>query len=159
MLARHCAETVVETQNKTFAEQIGFVFECNDYSQTLLKGYGIAKTLHPRSQLFGPIAFDCKANNPMLQAADMIAWHYRRFTELRKGFAQGPIHRAAASLMRPDGVVFRYLPEKELRRRVGELFDRHGAEWNQIFLDKERERLKQRALRQARGKKWRGDTS
>ena len=111
ILAKACIEAVIRTQEASFAEQIAFGFENNDWSNALLAGYQIIKREHPRSSILGPLAiydkYDPKNpehSNVMLQAADLLAWHYRKFTEIRKGFVQATFHRAATQLFRRDRV-------------------------------------------------------
>jgi hypothetical protein len=128
-LAKRAIETVLDSR-KHQKEQIGFVFARNDWRQDLLDGYDQLKQIHNRAALMGPIAVDEMRDNPMLQAADLVSWHYRRVTEIRKGFAKPPFHRAVKQIFeRRDR--FHYIPEKEFVAEVARLFEKHGAEWNQ----------------------------
>lgn len=64
LLAKDCIEVVVDSQDKYFKEQIGFVFARNDYTNQLLAGYEIIKQVNPRSSLLGPLAIDEMPSNP-----------------------------------------------------------------------------------------------
>ncbi|MDO8431057.1 MAG: DUF3800 domain-containing protein [Candidatus Binatus sp.] len=154
ILAKDCIETVVNTQGPSFAEQITFVFERNDYSSELLAGYEIIKQISPRPSLLGPIAFDEKIENPMLQAADLIAWHYRVATEIRQGFRNDPIHRAALKLFKPTD-AFRFVPKEEFCNQIADAFRRNGARWNEQVFRQMIEREERRLAREERGRKAR----
>jgi hypothetical protein len=99
LLAREWIDTVINTQDKDSTEQIGFVFADNEYRHQLLDGYEAVKNSNARPALLGPLAYDQMADNVMLQAADLIAWHYRRSTEIFKELRNEPYHRAVKSLM------------------------------------------------------------
>jgi hypothetical protein len=159
ILAKRAIQTILDLRKSYQKQRIGFVFARNDWRQLLLDGYDVVKTEHPRNSLMGPIAVDDAKDNPMLQAADLFAWHYRHITEMRKGIIKPSLHRATRHLFnrRRDNVL-RYISEKTFNAEIAAMFEKHGAEWNETVLlemihDEERRREKAE-----RGKKWRGDT-
>lgn len=92
-------------------------------------------------------------DNVRLQASDPISWHDRHGNEIRKGFRNGPIHRATPVLIRADG-VFGYVPNEEFRAQVAELFKSCSAEWSQQvwtqMVEREQRRQEQRRREQER---------
>ncbi len=154
LLAKDCIEVVVDSQDKYFKEQIGFVFARNDYTNQLLAGYEIIKQVNPRSSLLGPLAIDEMPSNPMLQAADLVSWHYRHANEIRMGLLKAPLHRAVLKVLRPNG-VFRYVPEDAFAAQVANLFQQHGGEWNQLVWAKIAKQEEQRLERAKRGEERR----
>ncbi len=105
------------------------MFARNDWRQDLLDGYDILKKIHERREIMGPIAVDEMRDSPMLQAADFISWHYRRVTEIRKGFAKPPLHRAVKQKFTAKRhYQFYYIPEKEFIAEIADFYRKHGAE-------------------------------
>ena len=126
ILAKSCMEAVIdETNNKLPPnETVVFIFEDNDFSQVTLDDYKVLRRDHPLTHRFGALAFKPdKSKIPGLQAADLIAWHYRRATEIRRGFRKEPIHRSVQQLMRPD-FIFRFLNRAQLQSRVDEALNK-----------------------------------
>ncbi len=155
-LARRAIETILESRASYQKDQIGFVFARNDWRQDLLDGYDTLKTSSPRAALMGPIAVDEMRDNPMLQAADFISWHYRRITEIRRGFAKPPLHRAVKFLFnRSRRNQFRYVQDKEFIEEIAALFEKHGAEWNQKVLEKLLLMGRKKQERAERAQQWR----
>jgi hypothetical protein len=154
LLAKDCIEIVINSQPKESTERIALVFAQNDHTHLLSNGYEIVKQISPRPSLLGPLAIDEMANNVMLQAADLISWHYRHANEICKGFIKLPLHRAAPKLIRRND-LFHFVPEGEFKQQVAELFKRHGAEWNERVLAKLEMQDKRRRERKARGESYR----
>jgi hypothetical protein len=152
VLAKRAIEVILYSRGSHQKDQIGFVFARNDWRQDLLDGYDILKKIHERRALMGPIAVDDMQDNPMLQAADFISWHYRRVTEIRKGFAKPPLHRAVKQIFTPKRHdQFHYVPEKEFVAEIASFYREHGAEWNQQVMADMIEREKRRQERKERG--------
>jgi hypothetical protein len=89
-------------------------------------------------------------NNVMLQAADLISWHYRHAIEIRMGFLKQPLHHAARKLIRQDA-VFHLVSEDAFKRQVADLFEKRWAEWNRVALAKLEAEKTQREERKKRG--------
>lgn len=148
LLAKHCIETVIDSQPEGCSEQVGFVFAENDFTDHVVRGYRTIKEVSPRPSLFGPFATDRMRENVMLQAADLLAWHYRRANEIRKRLRPLQIHRATLPLL--ENGTFRYVPRDEYCAQVAGLFEKYGAEWNRQVYAKMVEENRQRAERRAR---------
>jgi hypothetical protein len=121
ILVRSCIEVVMENLNPNLAasETAAFVFEDNDWKEPTLAGYDVLRRIHLRRERFGTIAFEEKKKLAGLQAADLLAWQYRRVTAMRKGYAKGSIHRSLGSLVKPD-FAFRQLTKDQLEQRLKE---------------------------------------
>jgi hypothetical protein len=123
ILAKSCMEAVIDDQivkDLPADETVAFIFEDNDFSEVTLQGYRTLRQNHSLAHRFGALAFEPdKSKVAGLQAADLLAWHYRRVTEIRRGFRQGPIHRCVRQLFRPD-FVLRFLTREMLEARVFE---------------------------------------
>lgn len=156
LLAKNCIEVVIHSQSEDFKEQIAFVFARNDFSHQLLAGYEVMKQTGP--SLLGRLRIDDMSDNVMLQAADLISWHYRYATEIRNGFRKPPLHRATAALIRRDD-IFRYVPEKAFGAQVAELFEQHGSEWSQRVWGEMVKREQRRQERRMRGQARRDGSS
>ncbi len=155
-LAKRAIEVILNGRASYQKDRIGFVFARNDWRQDLLDGYDDLKKIHPRAALMGPIAVDEMRDNPMLQAADFISWHYRRVTEIRKGFARPPLHRAVKQIFTPKRRdKFHYIPEKEFVAGIAGLFKQHGAEWNQEVFAHWLAMEQKRHERAGRAQQWR----
>jgi len=104
MLAKHCIDVMLDNVHVNLPEQetIAIVFEDNDYKQATLAGRDRVKAVHPLGARIGSIAFETKTAFAGLQAADLFAWSYRRFTTLRRGYKTGEIHRSLPSLVKRD---------------------------------------------------------
>jgi hypothetical protein len=156
LLVKNCIESVIHAQSDGFKEQIGFVFARNDYSHQVLAGYEIMKQTGP--PLLGPVGIDDMPENAMLQAADLVAWHYRNAIEIRNGMRHQQIHRGATALLRPDD-LFKYISEEAFSIQTAALFRKHGPEWNQQVWAKMLEYERRRQERQRRGLARRQDQS
>jgi hypothetical protein len=130
ILSKDCIEQV-DSMESSFEEKIAFVFECNDFSQALLKGYRVVKQVSPRPSLLGALAFDEKKGNPMLQAADLLAWHYRRVAELKEQsrLDANTVHRAVFKLLLHPQAVLREVPKEIFCNQVADQFNKNGARW------------------------------
>jgi Protein of unknown function (DUF3800) len=153
ILAKHCLETVIATQSQV-DQRIRFVFARIDFSHQLLTGYEMVKKTNPRASLLGPLGVDEMAENAMLQAADLICWHYRHATEVREHIIDQPLHRAARHLIRPDD-VFRVVSKEKFIAQVAALFEERGEEWANKVGAKMFDREWQSAERKIRGEEWR----
>jgi hypothetical protein len=122
MLAKACMELVIENLAHDLApeEKVAFVFEENDFSQVTLEGYSVIRRNNPHPDRFGPLAFEPnKKDAPGLQAADLFAWHYRRVTEIRRGFRNDPVHRSVTQLIPPGSdFIFRFINRDQLEQRI-----------------------------------------
>jgi hypothetical protein len=118
--------------------------------------YKAARSVNPRSELFGALATDDMRKQPSLQAADLFAWHYRYGNELRLGVRKPPVHRATLALIKH--AKFFEVPKDKFVAQVEGLFQQHGTEWSNQVWQQLVERETRRQERQERGKKWRGDS-
>jgi hypothetical protein len=115
LLSKMCIEGLVLFWGDQLpkGEKIGFVFERNDCSGKIVDGYtALAKrpTYAPRC---GTIQIgDNKQNFPGLQAADLLAWHYRRFIEQREGY-RSENHRLTEKTLLPN-MELRYIRKAAL---------------------------------------------
>jgi hypothetical protein len=127
ILAQGYMELVIEnlTDDLPLEEKVAFVFEDNDFSDVTKKGYSVIRRNNPRAERFGPLSFEPdKARVPGLQAADLFAWHYRRATEIRRGFRNNPVHRSVRQLIRRDSdFVFRFINRDQLEQRINAPLD------------------------------------
>jgi Protein of unknown function (DUF3800) len=127
ILVKTCLGVVMESLNPSLPpnEKVAFVFEDNDWKHAVIDGYDVFKKLHPQSSRFGTIAFEPKIGFPGLQAADLLAWSYRRIKALQLGYAKGEPERSFLSLLRED-FVFKHLTkaalEDELKKSMDLIF-------------------------------------
>ena len=127
ILVKTCLGVVMESLNPSLPpdEKVTFVFEDNNWKHAVIDGYDVFKKLHPQSSRFGTIAFEPKIGFPGLQAADLLAWGYRRLKALQLGYAKGKPERSFLSLLRED-FVFRHLTkaalEDELKKAMNLIF-------------------------------------
>jgi Protein of unknown function (DUF3800) len=85
VLAKVCVNVVIDNVSSSVPadEKVAFIFEDNHWKHAVLDGYDSFKAIHPETCRFGPIAFEPKIAFPGLQAADLLAWSYRRSQQKR----------------------------------------------------------------------------
>jgi hypothetical protein len=121
ILAKACLDIIVENLNPSLRvdETVAFIFEDNDFKHATLSARDELKQTHPLRARIGSIDFEPKTQYAGLQAADLIAWSYRRVTDLRRqGGTPDQIHRNFASLIRSGGSQFRHCTREQLFERI-----------------------------------------
>jgi len=86
ILAKACLDTVLECLRPDLPlnETVAFIFEDNDFKHSTLEARDELKRTHALRARIGSIDFRAKKDFAGLQAADLIAWSYRRVTDLRR---------------------------------------------------------------------------
>jgi hypothetical protein len=127
ILVKTCLGVVMDSLNPSLPpnEKVTFVFEDNNWKHAVIDGYDVFKRLHSQSLRFGTIAFEPKIGLPGLQAADLLAWGYRRLKALQLGYAKRKPERSFLSLLCED-FVFKHLTkaalEDELKKAMNLIF-------------------------------------
>jgi hypothetical protein len=116
MLVKTCISIVMEHINDSLPkdEKVAFIFEDNQWSPPALTGYQTLKSIHPKSCRFGAIAFEPKIAFPGLQAADLLAWSYRRSKRTHLGYHKGKPHRSFVRLVDREDRDFRHMSRAAL---------------------------------------------
>jgi hypothetical protein len=161
LLAKACIDVFIDAHSKESSEKVAFVFARNQYSAGLIDGFEIAREMHPSANLIGAIGTDPDIeHNPMLQAGDLIAWHYRRNVEIRRGFRDEAPHRAVPILLDPSKThIFRAFDEKLFTAQITALLDQRGEEWSRLAWAKIAEEDRKREERKKRGEQWRRENT
>jgi hypothetical protein len=133
------------------------MFAANDFTHHLVAGYEILRRISSRPELMGALSVDTAENQPSLQAADLLAWHYRYANEIRSGFRKPPVHRATLGLIK-RGKFFE-VPKDDFAEQVAQLFREHGTEWSNQVWENLVEREKRRLERKERGEQRRRDNT
>ena len=156
LLAQRCVEAFIEAHSKESSERVSFLFARNQYSAGLVSGFEIVRSVHPHADLIGIIGTDPDiVNNPMLQAADLIAWHYRRTVEIRRGFRDEAPHRACPLLFAASKKhIFHSIDEQNYRAQVAALIEKYRGEWSRVAWTKISEQDRKREERRKRGEEW-----
>jgi|GEM_PF-6779407 len=128
ILVKACFSVVIESLSPSLpeAEKVAFVFEDNRWKDAALAGYDLFKQLHPPSQScrFGTLAFERKIAFPGLQAADLLAWSYRRAKSVHLEHVKAEIQRSFVTLMRrADRPQFRHLTKAALEDEMKKAID------------------------------------
>jgi Protein of unknown function (DUF3800) len=119
ILTKSCIDLVVSEAAPKLesGETVAFVFEDNDQMKDVTDGYRLVKQTHPFTDKLGSLGFASKGAFAGLQAADMLAWHYRRATQARLKDRRDLVHRLSPMILRRDD-VFRTVPLKMLQDLV-----------------------------------------
>jgi hypothetical protein len=161
LLAKNCIETVVASQPQDFKEEIGFVFARNEWTGGVFNGYDELRKTIPRSSLMGQLVIADPVRNVMLQVADLVAFFYRRVTEIRNRATNEPAHRinsvldTASVLFGKDSGVFRYIARNRLGVHIDQLIEKHGPEWGKQIAAELQKKEQKREARRNRGEIWR----
>ena len=121
ILAKACIDAVLKHLNPTLAadETVAFIFEDNDFKHTTLAARDEVKATHPLHARIGSIDFQGKTKYAGLQAADLMAWSYRRVTDLRRqGGTPDQMHRSFALLISSGGFKFYHCTREQLFERI-----------------------------------------
>lgn len=122
VLSKMCIEGLVSILGDKLPreEKIGFVFERNNLSGVLVKGYEILEKNPKYARRFrGFYIGQHKEDFPGLQAADLFVWHYRRFAEHKVGYRSGEISDATKKVLLPN-VDLCIVKRAALRRELEE---------------------------------------
>jgi hypothetical protein len=124
ILVKTCIGVVMENLNPSLPpdEQVAFVFEDNNWKHPALDGYDVFKKNHPQSSRFGAIAFNPKIGFPGLQAADLLAWSYRRTKAAQMRNSRRRVPRSFEALVRED-FVFKHLTREALEDELKKAMD------------------------------------
>jgi len=108
-------------------ETVAFIFEDNDWKYPVLVAYEMAKKRRRLGERFGTIVFEEKRRFPGLQAADLLAWGYRKSAlRLERGeYSHGAADRSLRIMrslvgMKQDYSVFSTLDGAKLGEVVEE---------------------------------------
>lgn len=120
ILTKHMLGSVVEKVALELprGERVAFVFEDNDWAGAVRDGYKLFQSSYSHSDRIRHIAFESnKSRCAALQAADMLAWHYRRLNEIRFCWRRQRPHRHAQSLFpKTENGKFQRATEGSLRK-------------------------------------------
>lgn len=120
LLSKMCIEGLAVMLGKHLpkGEKISFIFERNDSSGKIVDGYN-ELVKRPAYSSCGAIQIGEKTLFPGLQAADLAAWHYRRFVEQKHGFRDD--NHPAVNTVLPQNMELRYIVKKALKEEFQRL--------------------------------------